>query len=232
MKKSEQILRALRHLETRFGVALTRRNITRLAVIGFIFLVASVASSEEKIPSGTIKIDEVQLAYIIGGDIGHGTLHYQGMKYHFKTGGIKVGGIGAAKIAAVGEVYDLSDISEFPGTYVTGEYGITLGGGVGGMVLKNENGVFLRLRSTMEGVALAVGLEGLEIKLKGEGEPEEEQPAEQVEVQQENAQTYTVQSGDTLNEIANRFGTTVSALKDANNLTSDMIRVGQVLSIP
>lgn len=44
--------------------------------------------------------------------------------------------------------------------------------------------------------------------------------------------TYTVQSGDTLYQIAQRFGTTVDALKSANNLTSNTLRVGQVLKIP
>jgi LysM repeat protein len=232
MRKSKQLLTGLGLLKTRSGRALTGSRITRLLVTCFVFFVASLASADEKIPSGTIKIDEVQFAYILGGDIGHGTLHYQGMKYHFKTGGIKAGGIGIAKIAAVGEVYDLFDISQFPGTYVSGDYGITLGGGVGGMVLKNQNGVYLRLRSTMEGIALNVGLEGLNIQLEGKPEVEVEQPAEQVEMQEQSGQTYTVQSGDTLYEIATRFGTTVSALKDANNLTSDTILVGQVLNIP
>jgi hypothetical protein len=232
MNKPKTILKALRLLRTRFGVAFSGSRITRLLVISLVFFVASAASSDEKIPSGTIKIDEVQFAYILGGDVGHGTLHYQGMKYHFKTGGIKAGGIGISKIAAVGEVYDLFDISQFPGTYVSGDYGITLGGGVGGMVLKNQNGVYLRLRSTMEGIALNVGLEGLNVELEGEPEVEEEQPVEQVEMQTQPGQTYVVQSGDTLYEIANRFGTTVSALKEANNLTSDTILVGQVLNIP
>jgi hypothetical protein len=232
LNKPKKIFNALRLPETRFGVAFTGRTITRLVVICLVLSVVSVASADEKIPSGTIKIDEVQFAYILGGDIGHGTLHYQGMKYHFKTGGIKAGGIGISKIAAVGEVYDLFDISQFPGTYVSGDYGITLGGGIGGMVLKNQNGVYLRLRSTMEGIALNVGLEGLNVELEGEPEVEEEQPVEQVEMQTQPGQTYVVQSGDTLYEIANRFGTTVSALKDANNLTSDTILVGQVLNIP
>jgi hypothetical protein len=229
VKKPIQIFKLLK---TGFGRALTGSRITRLVMMSSVFFVASVGSADEKIPSGTIKIDEVQFAYILGGDIGHGTLHYQGMKYRFKTGGIKAGGIGISKIAAVGEVYDLFDISEFPGTYVSGDYGITLGGGVGGMVLKNQNGVYLRLRSTMEGIALNVGLEGLNVELEGEPEVEEEQPVEQVEMQTQPGQTYVVQSGDTLYEIANRFGTTVSALKDANNLTSDTILVGQVLNIP
>jgi LysM domain-containing protein len=44
--------------------------------------------------------------------------------------------------------------------------------------------------------------------------------------------TYIVQSGDTLNLIAQRFGTTAQAIRDANGLTSDIIQVGQVLIIP
>jgi LysM repeat protein len=46
-------------------------------------------------------------------------------------------------------------------------------------------------------------------------------------------QTYVVQQGDTLSVIANRFGTTVQALIDANNLPSaDDIVIGQTLVIP
>jgi LysM repeat protein len=44
--------------------------------------------------------------------------------------------------------------------------------------------------------------------------------------------TYVVQQGDTLNEIAQRFGTTAEAIKAANGLTNDTINVGQVLIIP
>ena len=43
---------------------------------------------------------------------------------------------------------------------------------------------------------------------------------------------YTVRSGDTLWLLAQRYGTTVSALKSLNNLTSDILNIGQVLRIP
>ncbi|WP_077619839.1 LysM peptidoglycan-binding domain-containing protein [Bacillus sinesaloumensis] len=43
---------------------------------------------------------------------------------------------------------------------------------------------------------------------------------------------YTVVGGDTLSAIAVKNGTTVTAIKTANNLTSDMIYVGQVLKVP
>ncbi len=44
--------------------------------------------------------------------------------------------------------------------------------------------------------------------------------------------TYTVAKGDTLSGIAHKNGTTVTALKQANNLSSDTIRIGQKLTVP
>ncbi len=47
-----------------------------------------------------------------------------------------------------------------------------------------------------------------------------------------NVIVYTVRSGDTLWLLANRYGTTVDAIKQANGLTSDNLSIGQVLRIP
>ena len=45
-------------------------------------------------------------------------------------------------------------------------------------------------------------------------------------------QLYEVKSGDTLSGIARRYGTRVDAIREANNLVTDRIIVGQKLKIP
>lgn len=52
------------------------------------------------------------------------------------------------------------------------------------------------------------------------------------EVQKPKTVTHRVRSGESLSKIARRYGVTVSAIKKANNLTSDKISIGQKLRIP
>jgi N-acetylmuramoyl-L-alanine amidase len=44
--------------------------------------------------------------------------------------------------------------------------------------------------------------------------------------------TYVVQGGDTLTDIANRYGVSLSSLRSANRLEGEHIQVGQALTIP
>jgi N-acetylmuramoyl-L-alanine amidase len=43
---------------------------------------------------------------------------------------------------------------------------------------------------------------------------------------------YVIARGDTLSEIAERYNVSTSALKSANRLSSDNVRIGQTLQIP
>ena len=129
-------------------------------------VVGSVAGHEPEKPSGYVHIEETQAMLILGGDWGKGTLHFKAKTHHFKTKGVTLGGAGVHKVSMTGNVYHLDNVSKFAGTYIVGRAGLTVGGGVGGQVLENENGVVLELKTTQEGLALALGAEGLTIKMK------------------------------------------------------------------
>jgi len=45
-------------------------------------------------------------------------------------------------------------------------------------------------------------------------------------------QTHTVRKGDTLTEIAQRYGTSAGELKRYNKLSSSKIKINQILKIP
>ena len=49
---------------------------------------------------------------------------------------------------------------------------------------------------------------------------------------EENTISYTVQKGDSLYSIARKYSTTIGKIKDLNNLTTNLLSIGQVLLIP
>ena len=143
-----------------------RRIISSLILGLTILSFGALAADAPKKPSGSVTIDETQFAFILGGSMGGGVLTYQGKKYPFKISGISVGAnVGVSKISAVGEVYDLPTLSKFSGTFTKLEGSVTLGGGMGGTVLKNENGVIMHLKSTSEGIQFNLSASGVTVKL-------------------------------------------------------------------
>jgi hypothetical protein len=119
-------------------------------------------------PSGSIHFEEWQVMAMLAGNWGHGTLGYNGKTYKFKVTGMGAGGYGVDKLSATGEVYRLKDIADFPGKYSELRGGITLGKGVGGFYIHNDNGVVIKLKTHAEGVALSIGAEGLTIQMVDE----------------------------------------------------------------
>lgn len=117
----------------------------------------ALAADAEKKPSGRVTIDETQFAFIIGGSTGGGVLTFNGKEHPFRIGGLTAGvNVGVSRMSAVGEVYDLNDVSKFPGTYTQLSASVALGGGVGGLRLRNEHGVIMRLESRTQGLQLNV----------------------------------------------------------------------------
>jgi hypothetical protein len=77
-----------------------------------------------------------------------------------------VGGIGLSKIEAKGEVYGLERLSDFPGAYVQGRYGLAVGNAsVGDLWLKNGKGVIMRLVAKRQGLMLSLGGDAVVIQM-------------------------------------------------------------------
>lgn len=143
------------------------RTVSRLALLFFVMVLASHAVAAEKAkPSGKVSIESTSIAAGIGVSWGDGKLNFKGKDYPFSVEGLSLVDWGISKVSATGEVYNLSDAAKFGGTYVAAEAGLTLAGGIGGMVLRNQNGVIIHLRSVSKGAQLQLGTSGLVIKPK------------------------------------------------------------------
>lgn len=111
-----------------------------------------------KAPDGTVEMQEVQAAYIGSGIAGTGVLFLRGMQHPFKVAGAGVGGIGLSTVEATGEVYNLRDLGQFPGTYGQARYGFAIGtASAGDLWMQNEAGVILHLKAKRTGLILSLG---------------------------------------------------------------------------
>jgi hypothetical protein len=147
----------------------TARVLASAFATSILLATSSIAfAADAKKPDGTVTIDETQVAVIVGGSWGGGKLSYGGKDYDFKINGLTAGAnVGASKMSATGEVYDLKDVAKFPGTYTKFDASATLAGGVGALYLKNENGVVMKLTSRTQGLQLNIGsANGVKVTMK------------------------------------------------------------------
>src|SRR6476660_4035882 len=129
-------------------------------------LVTTAMSGASAKPSGKLTMESKSIAAGIGVIWGDGKLNFKGKDYPFSIDGLTLVDFGISKASATGDVYNLTDSAKLAGTYVAAEAGITLAGGVGGMVLRNQDGVVIHIRSTSKGAKLQLGTSGLTIKMK------------------------------------------------------------------
>jgi len=142
------------------------RTVSRIALFLVLALATTAVAAEKATPSGKVTIESRSIAAGVGVTWGDGNLNFKGKVYPFSIDGLSLVDWGIAKVSATGDVYNLTDPAKLAGTYVAAEAGLTLAGGMGGMVLRNENGVVLHIRSTSRGARLTLGTSGLKITMK------------------------------------------------------------------
>lgn len=111
-------------------------------------------------------IESTSVSLIVGVDWGKGTLKLKsGERHKLKVSGLSLGGAGYAKLKANGYVYNLKTPKDIEGTYRTMRIGLTVAEGGTSMIMKNKNGVKIRMQSKEQGARLALGPQGLKIEL-------------------------------------------------------------------
>jgi len=147
-----------------------RQAVHRAAVLAGMVLMSACSSpgpDEQmagRVPDATVEIRQDQVAFIGSGTGGSGILHYRGRDYPFSANGAGIGGIGASSIVATGDVYDMPDISRFPGVYAQGRMGFAVGRTSGGdLWLRNEAGVTMHLQAKRTGLVLSLGADAVRI---------------------------------------------------------------------
>jgi hypothetical protein len=135
-------------------------------VVSSLLMVSALAIAQDGPPSGKVWVESTSVALGIGVSWGDGKITFQGKDHVFTVKGLSVVDLGVSKVTANGEVFNLKKLTDFNGNYVAGTAGATLGGGAGAVIMKNQNGVVMKLTSTGQGVQLTLAGSGVDVQLK------------------------------------------------------------------
>jgi hypothetical protein len=138
---------------------------TALGAVAALMLTAAGAA-EFRMPSATMTIDETQFGFLLGGSIGGGSLQFGNTLYPFKIGGVSFGDIGASHVRGFGQVFNLTRVTDFAGTYTRLAASATIVNGSGLLRLRNKRGVVIELDTTSKGLQLSAGAGGVKITMR------------------------------------------------------------------
>lgn len=117
------------------------------------------------VASGTLTVKGGGASYYASASGGEGKLQYQGQTYPFSISAVGAGGSGAQMIEVDGEVFNLNQLSQFPGNYTSKRSGITIGKGKFKALLSNDEGVEIFLEGETTGLGSNTGISSVTIDL-------------------------------------------------------------------
>jgi hypothetical protein len=113
--------------------------------------------------SGAVTMTEV---FISASGVGSGTLTFRGRSYPFTLVGSLLGPGAISTMQASGEVYKLTDVSQFSGSWIQGTGSLAITSRANGEIwLENRNGVIMRLNAAQAGLTFSQGRYELYIQL-------------------------------------------------------------------
>jgi hypothetical protein len=158
----------------RFDIRLTHSRFIAaiLAIVSFLPLagcaippsgIPTAADIQGLRPSGTVMMTQV---FLSASGVGSGSLNFRGRTYPFTLVGSLIGPGAISTMQASGEVYTLSDVSQFSGAWIQGTGSLAITAKANGEIwLGNRNGVIMRLNAAQAGLTFSEGRYELYIQL-------------------------------------------------------------------
>jgi hypothetical protein len=144
----------------------TNKILLSLALAALLLLAVTPGNAQAPYyPVGSVSIDMTSVAAGVGFSSGSGVLRFKGKSYLFKIDGLSVGNVGISSISAVGNVYNMASVSQFPGNYAAVGAGVAIAGGMAGLKMQNQSGVIINVYAVQQGVQLNIGPQGFNITM-------------------------------------------------------------------
>ena len=116
--------------------------------------------------SGMLRLESDSVAAGIGVSWGKGVLTFDGVDHAFSVSGLSVADVGVSRVTATGWVYGLQKLEDFNGTYEGVTLGVAVGGGGEVVAMRNENGVYIKMRAGQQGLRLSLAAKGTTLRLE------------------------------------------------------------------
>ena len=158
----------LKKLLTASAVAIAATAFSNMALAQSAEETAKSCDRDNLTQSGTLQFSMTSIGFLVGVRWGEGVLTLNdGFQLSFDVSGAKLLETGIATAKFEGEVYNLTNLEDFEGTYWGASTKITVIKGKGELQTNNANCVFIRARSTSGGLQLSgPAPEGLAIKFE------------------------------------------------------------------
>jgi hypothetical protein len=147
-----------------------KKILSTLTLLGFMFVLPAAFAQEDAAapttPDAFVWLSKTGLGLIIGGSTGGGRIHFQGDDHTFRISGVSfgvLGGLGEAKMS--GEIYGLTKLEDFAGSYSASSSAISVIVGAGGTWLENDKGVKMHLKAENKGVGVNLSVGTVKVKL-------------------------------------------------------------------
>jgi hypothetical protein len=113
-----------------------------------------------------VRVTIAKAGFIVGAGGGQGVLTFRHRNYPFTVQGLSVGlTVGASINKLVGRAQYINELSDFSGTYSVIGAGGALGGGAGGVQLRNGKGVTITLQGPKGGLEVSANITKVVITL-------------------------------------------------------------------